>query len=103
MLIRLGKIKASDLTRIERVFFQLDVSHTGVLGPEDLINLSERAAMSPVRKSSRNSANESTNPVFEVERTSTTPDRETGITEDVFENPLQRKKAEASNSSINET
>ena len=89
MLLRLGKVKPEDLGQIERVFFQLDVAHTGVLGPEDLVDLADRAqAMSPSGRSGQDTTN-TENPL----RTFEDEGGENGITEDVFVNPVQRKNA----------
>lgn len=42
MLLRLGKIKAKDLEKIEEVFFQLDVDKSGVLDQDDVDALFRR-------------------------------------------------------------
>ena len=44
MLLRLGKIKMSDLQTIEEVFFKLDVDHSGVLDQDDVDDLLHKTA-----------------------------------------------------------
>jgi hypothetical protein len=39
MLLRLGKVKLSDLQTIEEVFFKLDADHSGVLDRDDVDQL----------------------------------------------------------------